>query len=179
MVGGEDLVVGDRFDAPAGLVSRCNSTIPRGRVAYSNRRCDRLGFVEYLTEHDRGCTGCLETPHFRPGPDFGVALPVCGDVPRVANGQGMYRRCGAEVRNNLEGRGLLRLDAVRIHGVHESYVEFIGEVAHDSKSIIEVPIDRDDRCAVRDCLGEFAGGDLARGKNNDAADPRPSCISRG
>ena len=117
-VRGEDLLVGDGLDQTAGDVARLDRLLPGRRVADPDRRGDGLGLVDRVAAHDRGGAVGLEAPHDRGARRDGVgalgvlavALPVGGDVARVADGQDVDVGSVAQRVDDLERRGLLALD---------------------------------------------------------------------
>ena len=143
-VRGEDLLVGDRLDAAAGLVAGRLGLLPRGGVADADRGGDGLGVVDGVAEHDRRGAGGLEAPHPRgPGGRAGaasrrrgvlaVAPPVGGDVAGVADRQAVDVGRVAERVDDLERRGLLALDAGRVDRVDQLDRVGLGELAGERR----------------------------------------------
>ena len=62
------------------------------------------------------------------------ALPVGGDVARVADRDAAARRARAELLEDLERRGLLPLEAERVDGVDERDRMVLGELAHERRA---------------------------------------------
>ena len=88
--------------------------------------------------------------HLEGAGDTGLAVlavshPVGGDVARVADRQRQDVRRPAEVVTDLEGRGLLALQAVRVERVHEGdgVVPLLRQVEHQLQRPVEVPVHRD------------------------------------
>ena len=72
-----------------------------------------------------------------------VALPVGGDVARVAHRQHVDVRGVAQVVDDLEGAGLLALDAGRVDRVHQEHRVGLAELAGDLQAVVEVAVDLD------------------------------------
>src|SRR5690606_20792933 len=161
----------------AGLVAGCFGLFPGSRVADADRGGDRVRFGDRVPGNNRSGASCLEAPHDRVlggyrfedlagivGPLSGVllvALPVRGDVARVAYWQQVVVRCVAQEVHDLEGAGLLALDTRRVHRVDQEYRVVLAELAGDLKAVIEIAVDLDDVRTVGDRLGHLAHGDLA------------------
>ena len=67
----------------------------------------------------------------------------------------------AERVDDLERRGLLALDAIGVHGVHELDRVALGELAGRDEAVVEVAVDLEQARAVRDRLAQLAHRDLA------------------
>ena len=67
----------------------------------------------------------------------------------------------AELLDDLEGGGLLALEAVLVDGVDERDRVAVGQRAHERQRLVEVAAQRDDARAVHERLGELALRDLA------------------
>ncbi len=99
------------------------------------------------------------------------AAPVGRDVARVPDRDAQQVGRVAEVIDDLEGGGLLPLDAVRVHGVDQGDARPLGQILRDAQRIVERTVDGDDLGAVSDRLRELAGGDAA-GRDDDVG-PQP------
>ena len=111
---------------------------------------------------------------------LGIALPVSGDVARVADGQRMHVGCGAERVDDLERRGLLAFDAEWVDGVDQrDGREVGGELAGQLQAVVEVAVDLDDLRAVHDRLRELAHRNLALRHQHRTRDACPRRIRRG
>ena len=109
------------------------------------------GSLTGFTEHQRRGTGGLGAEHAGQSVRetvavvLGVALPVRGDVARVADRQGVHVGRLAERVDDLERRGLLPFDAIRVDGVDQrDGREVGGELAGQLQAVVEVAVDLDD-----------------------------------
>ena len=99
--------------------------LPRSGVADADRGGQGLGVRERLTGHQRRGTGGLEAAHHRTLGGAAavdvlrVAQPVRRDVAGVADGQDVDVGGVAEEVDDLEGGGLLALEAHRVDRVHQ------------------------------------------------------------
>jgi hypothetical protein len=167
LVRSKDLIVGDRVDESARVVAGGDRLRPAGGIADADRGCDRVRLIDRVAEHERCGTGSLEAPHlgqpFRHTqlPVLVVALPVRRDVAGVADGQHMDVGSIAEDIDDLEGRGLLALDAIGVDRVDEVDRVGLGEFAAQRQAVVEVPVDLEQGRTVRDGLAHLPGRDLA------------------
>ena len=106
---------------PPRLRHRRHRLLPARRVADPDRARDRLGLLDAMR---RGRAARRPRPGSRASralADLLEALPVGGDVARVADrdAERVDRPVGAELLDDLERRGLLALDPERVDGVDE------------------------------------------------------------
>ncbi|OPZ85156.1 MAG: hypothetical protein BWY76_01527 [bacterium ADurb.Bin429] len=131
--------------------------------------------VHRMTEHDGRGARRLEAQHLRrvgrlAQPQvLGIALPVGGDVARVAHRQHVVLRRVAQHVNDLKRGGLLPLDAVRVDGVHQRDGVRLGDLAHETQRVIEIAVNRQHLRAVNHRLREFAQCDIPVRDEHDAA----------
>ena len=102
--------------------------------------------------------------------EFAIALPVGGDVAGVADGQDVEVGRVAEDIDDLEGGGLLALDAEGIDGIDDGDGLGLADLADEPQGIVEIAVDGDDVGAVHEGLGELAHRDFAGGQQDDAGD---------
>ena len=90
--------------------------------------------------HIRGVAG-----HHPGGRVVAEAHPVGADVAGVADRDGQHVRRATEVVADLEGGGLLALEAERVDRVDQGHrvVFLFGERAHDRERLVEVAVDGD------------------------------------
>src|SRR6185503_10952319 len=134
---GDDLLVTHGLDRAAGLIARGDCTLPRGGVADPDRCRDGVRVRHLASEDDRRGALGLETEHLRPRTShalrrrFDEPAPVGGDVPGVADRDEERLRRVAERFADLERGGLLTVDAVRVHAVHERDLAARAKLADD------------------------------------------------
>ena len=75
----------------------------------------------------------------------------------------------AQLVDDLECGRLLPLKPVWIDGIDEGDGMAFGQFADDPQTIVEVPVDGDERGAVDDRLSKLPGGDLSRGQDDGGA----------
>src|SRR5262249_9200930 len=163
-----DLLVGARLDDAARLVARGGGALPARRIADADRGGDRLRRLHDVSEDDGRRAGRLKAHHARRLRDaalrrvFRVALPVRGDVARVADRDAVVVRRAPERVAYLERRRLLTLDPKGVHRVHEREPRGVAllHVADEGERLVEVALDLDDARAVHHRLGELAERDL-------------------
>src|SRR5699024_2902672 len=178
LLGIEDLLVGDRVDQTARVVTGGNGQVPGGGGADADSGGDRLGGGAGAAGHDGGGAFGLESSHRRElsgharVPVLLVAHPVSGDVAGVAHRQDVDVRGAAEGVAHLEGRGLLSLQTVGVDRVDELDRVLGVQLAGDLEAVVEVPLDLHQLRPVDDGLGELAGGDLALRQQHDAGQSR-------
>jgi hypothetical protein len=111
-----------------------------------------------------------------------IALPVGGDVARVADGQRVHVGSGAKRIDDLERRGLLAFDAERVDGVDQRDGRVVrGEFAGQFQAVVEIAVNLDDLRTVHDGLRELAHRDLAlryEHRTGDACARRVGCGRR-
>ena len=78
--------------------------------------------------------------------------------------------------DQLEGGGLLALQAQRVDRVDQRDRVAAGELAHELERLVEVAAQGDDARAVHERLGELAGGDLALRHDHRAAQAGTRCV---
>ena len=100
-----------------------------------------------------------------------IALPVRGDVARVAHREHVHVGRATEDVDDLECRGLLPLDTRRIDRVDQLDLgELRGGLAREFETVVEVALHLDDLGAAHDRLGELAHRDLSFGNQDGAGD---------
>ena len=161
----------------AGLVAGREGQRPAGRAADADGRRDGLGVVHVVAEHERRGALGLEAEHPRRRLDearaavLAEAAPVGRDVAGVADRDGQVVGRVAEVLADLEGGGLLALDAVGVDGVHERQRMVGSGVSESSRTTrsasSKLPSTGDDAGARGLRLEELAGGDAAAGQDDD------------
>ena len=107
------------------------------------------------------------------------ASPVGGDVAGVADGNREDVGRLAEHVDDLEGAGLLALDAVGVDRVDDGDRQVLGQFARQVERLVEVAADLQHLRAVDDGLGQFALGDLALGDQDDAVHAGLAGVGRG
>ncbi len=70
--------------------------------------------------------------------------------------------------HDLEGAGLLALDAGRVDGVDQEHRVGLPQLPGDVQAVVEVAVHLQQRGAVRDGLAQLAHGDLAFGNQHGA-----------
>ncbi len=126
-VGAQDLTVRHLVDEAAGLVAGRQGVVPGGRVADADGGGDGGRVPDDLAAHQGRGAGGLEAPHARGagggavGRVLAVALPVRGDVARVADRQDVDVGGVAEHVHDLERGGLLALDPHRVDGIDQRH----------------------------------------------------------
>ena len=104
-----------------------------------------------------------------------VALPIGRDVACVADGKAVDVRGVAEQVDNLEARGLLALDAIRVHAIDQRHGVVIRETTGEGEAVVEVALDLQQGRAMDDRLRELAHCDLALRHEHGA---HHSCLDR-
>ena len=101
------------------------------------------------------------------------ARPVGADVAGVADRDGEDVGRAAEVVADLEGGGLLALEAERVDRVdqRDRVVVLLGEGADDPERLVEVAVDGDDPGPGDQRLEQLADGDLALGRTTMTSSP--------
>ena len=113
--------------------------------------------------------------------ELAVALPVGGDVARVAHRQDVDVGGIAEFVHDLEGSGFLSLDAEGIDGIDDGYPRrrVAADLAHQAQGVVEISVHLHHARAVRYRLDEFAHGDFACREEDDAPQPGPGGVGGG
>ena len=130
-----------------------------------------------MTGNNRCSTSSLEAPHNR---TLGcnrlqnltvtvgvrlrvllVALPVRGNVTRVANRQQVVIGSVTQGVNNLEGTGLLTLNTVGVHRVHQEHRVVLAELASNLQAVVEVAVNLNDVSTVSNRLRQLTHRNLA------------------
>ena len=132
-----------------------------------------------MADDERRGAGGLEAPQPRrplDEPGVGVlaeARPVGADVAGVADRDGEDVRGAAEVVADLEGGGLLAVEAERVDRVDQRHrvVVLLGERADDPERLVEVAVDGDDPGAGDQRLEQLADRDLALRQDDDDLEP--------
>ena len=143
------------------------------------------GWRTDLAAHDRRGARRLEAEHARQargvarGDVLAVAARVCGVVARVADGDEVEVGRVAEHLDDLEGAGLLALDAVVVHRVDEVHGVVRGELARDVEAVVEVALHLQELGVVRDRLAQLAHRDLALGHEHGGLDAGVRRVRRG
>ena len=109
---------------------------------------------------------------------FGVADPVRGDVAGIANRQAVVIRSAAQGFDDLEGRGLLALQAERVDRVDDGDRGVVGDFLHQPHAVIEVALNLQHLGAMNHGLRQLAERDLAVGNQHEAGDAGAGRISR-
>ena len=144
----------------------------------------RLRVGERHPGHQRRGTGGLEAAHHR---TLGraaevdvlrVAQPVRRDVAGVADGQDVDVGSVAEEVDDLEGGGLLALEADGVDRVHERDGIVPGQLARHPQAVVEVAAHHDHLRAVHDRLRHLAGGDLALRHQHERLEAGPGGVRR-
>ena len=79
----------------------------------------------------------------------------------------------AQLVHDLEGGGLLALDAMWVDRVHQRDGIVVGDVTHCVQCRVEVSFQGDDLGSVHKGLGKLVQSDFARRNDNDRAGPGP------
>ena len=87
--------------------------------------------------------------------------------------------CVAKLIDDLEGGGLLTLDAVGVDGVDEGDGMAVGELAGEGEGVVEGAVDGQDSRAMRDGLCELAFGDGAARNQDVDLESLAGGVSRG
>ena len=136
--------------------------LPARRVADADGRRYRLRLLDRMPQDDGRGAGRLPAHHARslrrPAElvVLAEAAPVGGDVAGVADGDEQVVGRVAEGVDDLEGGGLLPLDAVGVDGVDEGDGMDVGDGQRQLQRDVEVAVDGDDAGAVRDGLRQLA-----------------------
>ena len=168
----------DRRDRAARGREGLHRLLPAGRVADPDRARDRLRVRDRLADHQRRGALGLEAEQPRRGAHLLEALPVRGDVARVADRDAERVELAERVEHLERGR-LLALQAERVDAVDERDRVALDELAHERQRLVEVAAQRDHAGAVHQRLGELAGGDLALGDDHGAAQPAAGGVGGG
>ena len=174
LLGGQDLGILDDLEAASRLGNGGAGSVPTGGATDPDGRGHGLGIVHRGSMIERGssCGLNAEHPGQLPAPaevlELLVPLPVCGDVPRIADGEDMDVGSVAEFLDDLKGSGLLTLDAVGIDRVDDGEVTGLTEFADETEGVVEVAPDGDDGRPVDIGLDHLASGDAAGRKENGA-----------
>mmetsp|Transcript_13167 Transcript_13167/g.44609 ORF Transcript_13167/g.44609 Transcript_13167/m.44609 type:complete len:517 (+) Transcript_13167:425-1975(+) len=188
-----DLVLGGLLDDAVGPLERVNGTVHGHRVANLDRRGDgllrldrrealpaalvgavkRVGVVRLRDHHARYPVHEAElVGHVE-------ALPEGVDVAEVARGH--HAEVGplpVELLEDLDGRGLLALDAQGVEGVGQVDGHLLDHLLDELHAAVKVCVHLDHGCAVGDRLEQLGGGDLAPGQDDHAGDARGGAVGR-
>ena len=135
-------------------------------------------------EHDRRRAGGLEAEHPRSAlhdPRGGIvreSRPVRADVAGVADRDRQDIRCAAQVIADLERRGLLAGQPIRVHGVHDRDRVVVGggQLANHGQRLVEVSVDGHDPRAGHHGLQELAHRNGTLRKDDDDLEPRRRAV---
>ena len=109
---------------------------------------------------------------------LGEAAPVCAEVSAPAVGQREDVRRGAELLDDLERRGLLAFEAVRVERVDEHVRPAICKGTRGAKTVVEASAHLEHPSAERARLRELCGCDRAGRLENERLQPRARCVRR-
>ena len=108
-------------------------------------------------------------------------LPVGGDIASIAHRYEEVVRGLAQSVDDLEGGGLLPLDAIGVEGIDQGNGVLLGQGADDIQRLVEVAVNGDDLRPVDKRLSELSLGDFSLGDDDNGLKPeaRPKSGRRG
>ncbi len=181
---GEDLLVGAFVEPAARLLLRVPRLVPGLGMTDADGGGHGFGVIHGTAAQEGSGTGRLVTHHDGRRVDdaviavLGVALPVGGDVAGVAHRQAVVIGSRLELLHDLEGSGLLPLDAEGVDGVDDGHRGLFGNLLHQAHAVVEVAAQLDGDRAVHHGLGQLAHGDLALGNEHEGSDAGARRIGR-
>ena len=69
----------------------------------------------------------------------------------------------AQCIDNLKSRGFLSGNPIRINRIDDCKIAALAKLAHDSKRVVKVAVNRNDLCAIGKSLQQFAARNFAGG----------------
>ena len=157
---------------------------PARGIADADRGGDGFGFLDDSAVENRRRARGLEADHLRQARGASepvklfVAHPVGADVARIADRQDVNVGRVAEHFDDLERRGLLALETIRIDRIDDGDRLGLADLAHEPQRVVEIAVDGHDLRAIHEGLRELAESDLARRQQDDAGDARARRIGR-
>ena len=107
------------------------------------------------------------------------ALAERARVPEVAAGDDdPVRNLPVELLHELDGDGLLALDAEAVHGVGQVDGALLGDLLDQRHAPVEVRVQREDERPVRQRLHELRGRDLVAGQEDHGGDSGGGAVVR-
>ena len=97
---------------------------------------------------------------------------MAGDVPRVAHRHAVQVGRTPQCVDDLEGAGLLALQPVGVHAVHEGYREALGQVLREFERVVEIALHLQHARPVHQGLGHLPERDLSLRHEHGAREPR-------
>src|ERR1043166_1671000 len=154
----DDLFVAHCIDRSQGFGDGGARLFPACRVPDSNCGRNRFRFLDDSIMKNRRRPSRLKSNHhwqFRrvfTCKILPISRPIGCNVSGVANWEQMKIGRVAQFIDNLERGSLLPCDPVRIDRIYNDEVSALAELAHDSKSVIKISVDRYNFRAVNESL---------------------------
>ncbi len=101
-----------------------------------------------------------------------------GNIASIPHREGVIVRGVPQGLDDLEGRGLLALQAVGIDGIDQGNGGVGCHLLDDLHTRIKISADLQDHGAVHHGLGELTQGNLSLRDDHKGPHPRPRCIGR-